>query len=215
MRHSLSGTNQLYLITDGSARAENYSESRSRILSNVRAAVDESIAYIQLREKQLPARHLFELAAEAASLTARSQTKLLVNERADIAIAVGADGVHLPSAAIDAATVRRILPTGSVIGVSAHTFEQASDAVAACADLLILGPVFATPGKDRVLGVSNLNEICRRLPEAKIIAVGGIDAGNFREVLGAGAAGVAAIRALGSPNAIREFAAAFRNSRTV
>jgi len=212
MRHSPSGTNQLYLITDGSARAENYAESSSRILSSVRVAVDEQIAYIQLREKLLPARHLFEFAAEAAALTARSETRLLVNERADIAIAAGADGVHLPSAAIDAATVRRIAPPEFLIGVSAHTFEQASDAASARADLVMLGPVYASPGKERVLGLSALSEICRRLPETKIIAVGGIDARNFREVLGAGAAGVAAIRALGSPAAISEFAAAFRET---
>ena len=135
----------IYLITKGELTAENFREKSSEILLLIEKAVCAEISLIQIREKSITAGQLFELAARAARLTRNSETKLLVNDRADVALAAGADGVHLTARSLRAAIVRRNFPENFIIGVSAHSLEGVRDARVAKADFATFSPVFATP----------------------------------------------------------------------
>jgi thiamine-phosphate pyrophosphorylase len=158
--------------------------------------VTAGIEIVQIREKRLPSRLLFELVRHASELTSGSSTRLLVNERFDIAIAAGADGVHLTSTSVPLEQVRASVPTEFIIGVSSHSSAEVVAAKDAGADYAMLGPIFETPGKVDPLGLGELERVCRSVAEFPVVAVGGIDASNETAVFAAGAAGVAAIRYL-------------------
>ena len=184
------------LITSGLADPSNFSLQKTEILKSVELAVVAGIAIVQIREKRLPARLLFELVREAAVLTAGSFTRLLVNERFDIALAAGADGVHLTSTSMPVESVREAVPTGFIIGVSAHSSADVIAAKSAGADYVMFGPIFETPGKGDPVGLEELERVCRLVVPFPVVAVGGLDASNEGSVIAAGAAGVAAIRYL-------------------
>lgn len=184
------------LITTGLADNSNFSIQRAEILKTVRLSVATGIEIVQIREKRLPARHLFALVREAARLTVGSSTKLLVNERFDIALAAGADGVHLTSTSIPVELVRESVPPGYLIGVSTHSFAEVVAAKGSRADYAILGPIFETPGKGDPIGLDELGRVCRSVSPFPVVAVGGIEGTNEAAVIEAGAAGVAAIRYL-------------------
>lgn len=184
------------LITPGTATQSNFSEQKSPLLETVELAVAAGIEMIQIREKQLPARILYELAIEAVSLTAGSTTKLLINERFDIAVAANADGVHLTSSSIPIERVRSNVRDEFLIGVSAHSTDEVVAARESGADYAMLGPVFATPGKSEPMGLEMLDDACRSVSPFPVIAIGGIDVSNFQSVLDSGASGYAAIRYL-------------------
>jgi thiamine-phosphate pyrophosphorylase len=154
-----------------------------------RAGVD----LIQVREKDLGGRRLSELVAQVVAATRGTEAGVLVNGRADIALAAGARGVQLPGAGLPVGAVRRHFP-GLLIGASCHTLEQALQAEDGGADFVLLGPVFETPGKQAwALGAQRLAEVVSRL-RIPVHAVGGIDAETARAALDAGARGLAAIR---------------------
>jgi thiamine-phosphate pyrophosphorylase len=184
-----------YLITKGEATPERFSDSARQIFAIVRRAVDAGISLIQIREKHITTKQLFELAVEAAAIVSGSQTKLLINGRADVAVAAGADGVHLPEKGVPVAAVRRVWPSPFLIGASVHGLESALSAKADRADFILYGPVFDSPGKSGV-GLGALADICRSLEGFPVIAVGGIDGSNHRSVIESGAVGYAAIRYL-------------------
>jgi len=184
------------LITDGSSTLSNFSEQRIRVIQTVELAVAAGIELVQVREKQLPGRLLFELVRDAVGVTAGTNTRLLVNERFDIALASEADGVHLTSTSIPADRVRASMPSGFLIGVSAHSGDEVFAAKAAGADYAMIGPVFDTPGKREPLGIDVLRDLSAAVAPFPVIAVGGIDGTNIRSVLDARAAGFAAIRYL-------------------
>ena len=184
------------LITEGRSDPQNYKFERQRILETVRSSVSDGARLIQIREKLLPARLVQELAFEAVRITEGTGASVFINERADIAFASGAAGVHLPEAAIPPQFVRHAFPRNLVIGVSSHSLEAARHAAAAGADYIFFGPVFETPGKSRPTGLEILAKICRELDPFPVIAIGGIDDENCEEVMGVGASGIAAIRAL-------------------
>lgn len=196
----------VYLITEGEARNTNSAETVDNILEIVRIAVDEQVSIIQIREKQLSARSLFELAKSAADITRGSATRLLINERADIALAAQADGVHLPANSISAEIIRANFPPEFIIGVSAHSHEAVVKAAKAGADFVVFGPVFTTPGKGKPRGLDELHRVCGLLPSFPVIAIGGIDGTRTQSVLDAGAAGFAAIRYLNNPENLRKIA---------
>jgi thiamine-phosphate pyrophosphorylase len=137
----------IYLITSGEATAQNFSENSAAILTLVKAAVESKVNLIQIREKNLPAKFVFELVVKACALTQNTLTRLLVNDRADIALAAKADGVHLTSRSLPAAIIRQNFPPNFIIGVSTHTFEEAVSAQREDADFITFGPVFQTPSK--------------------------------------------------------------------
>jgi len=137
----------LYLITEGKATVENFSKQKSRILEIIKTASKNEISLIQIREKHLSARLVFELASEAAKITNKTDTKLLINDRADIALAANADGVHLTENSISAEIIRKNFPKGFIIGVSTHSLASAEIARQQAADFVTFSPIFASPNK--------------------------------------------------------------------
>ncbi|MDQ3712725.1 MAG: thiamine phosphate synthase [Acidobacteriota bacterium] len=197
----------VYLITDGTTTAQNFTEKKPQILRLIKTAVDTGVTLIQIREKQLAARLVFEIVSEAANLTRRTDTKLLVNDRADIALAANADGVHLTRISLSAATIRRSFPRDFIFGVSAHTIEEAEVAKRQGANFVTFSPIFSSPGKGDSQGVEKLKEVCERLKPFPVLALGGIDETNLAEVLEAGASGFAAIRFLNKEKNLKKLAA--------
>lgn len=167
-----------------------------RILALVKKATLAGIHLIQLREKNLTARVLYELAAEAVPITRRSRTRLVINDRADIARAAGCDGVHLTTRSLRANTVRETFGTDFLIGASTHSVEEARAARDEGADFAVFGPVFDTPSKRAYgspLGLHKLETAARQLLPFPLIAIGGITLERAPQVLRAGASGIAAI----------------------
>ncbi len=186
----------IYLITKGNLTHENYSTESIKTLQNIKSAKDFGISFIQIREKQLSAKLSFELTSEIIKITKNSATKILVNERADIALAAKADGVHLTSNALPTSLIRRKFPNNFIIGVSTHTLEKAEKAKDEGADFVTFSPIFPTiskPNYGKPQGLENLREVCEKLKPFPIIALGGIDKTNYRTVLENGASGFAGI----------------------
>jgi thiamine-phosphate pyrophosphorylase len=166
------------------------------VLELVSAAVAANVSLIQIREKHLTARVLQELVTESAKLTRSSQTQLLVNDRADIARAAGADGVHLTTRSLAPAVVRRIFGPDFLIGVSTHSVEELREARDQKADFAVFGPVFATESKrsyGEPLGPAKLAEVVSDLSPFPILAIGGVTLDNASSCFNAGAVGVGAI----------------------
>jgi thiamine-phosphate pyrophosphorylase len=188
----------LYLITRG-ATTESTTPSSvafTKILDQVRSAVASGIQLIQIREKHLTARVLSELTERAVEITHGSRTKLLVNDRADIAAGAGADGVHLTAQSLPARVVRDSFGDEFLIGASTHSIAEASTARDGSADFAVLGPIFETQSKAKYgppLGLEMLATICAALKPFPILALGGISQANAVDCLNAGASGVAGI----------------------
>ncbi|MCD9185096.1 MAG: thiamine phosphate synthase [Pyrinomonadaceae bacterium] len=194
----------IYLITKGEATAANFYEKQPEILGIVKKAVEAEIPLIQLREKNLSTRLLFELAEKAAQITKKSKTKLLINDRADVALAAKADGVHLTERSLSAQTVRGNFPKDFMIGVSVHTLKKALEVKAKGADFVTFSPVFHSPGKGKPVGLEKLREVCEALDGFPVVALGGVDETNYREVLEI-ADGFAAIRFLNNADNLRNY----------
>jgi len=144
---------------------------------------------IQVREKDLPGGELFALVCRIRDLAAGTKTRVLVNDRLDVALAAGIDGVHLPANGLPVASVR---PLVKVLGVSVHTLEEAVAAESVGADFIVFGPIFETPGKTAV-GLEPLRKVAASV-KIPVLAIGGITLEGAGDVLAAGAAGVAGIR---------------------
>ena len=173
-------------------------QCRAGLIETVEAALRAGVRAVQLREKHAATRDLYELAGRLRELTRRYDALLLINDRADVALAVEADGVHLGWQSLPAGVVRKIVGPGRLVGKSAHNLAEAQQAAADGADYLLVGPVFDTPSKSGLvptLGLEQLAEICRAV-DLPIIGLGGIDASSAAEVMRTGAAGVAVIRAI-------------------
>ncbi len=156
---------------------------------------------VQIREKDLDDRSLWEIARSARAALPPA-TRLLVNGRADVALAAGADGVHLPSDGVPVAALRRRFGPGLLLGVSTHSVEDVERARDAGADYAAFGPVWETPGKGPVTGVGELARAA--VSGLPVYALGGVTIERFGEVAAAGAAGVAAIRLFQRPSELRE-----------
>ena len=144
----------------------------------------------------MPARVLYELTTDAVEITHGSSTRLLVNDRVDIARAAGADGVHLTAHSLPADVVRKICGPEFLIGVSTHSLAEARAAQAAGADFVLFGPIFDTESKRAFgapQGLNKLREVTSALGEFPVIAIGGITRENFAACIGAGASGIAGI----------------------
>ena len=199
----------IYLVTPGDCEAENYAEQSQKLLDTAKAAVDLGIDVIQVREKRLSGKLLFELTQRLAEIVRESRTSLFVNDRLDIAIAAGGHGVHLTSTSVPVRDGRKHVPDGFIVGVSCHRAVEVIEAANAEADYVLYGPVFPTPGKILGIGLEDLNHACvveRRVP---IIAIGGIDVNNWSYAIVAGASGFAAIRALNDRDSMRQIMAIF------
>jgi thiamine-phosphate pyrophosphorylase len=185
----------------GESSAKNISIVAARaLLEKIRNAAAAGIDWVQIREKNLETRPLADLARLAVATSRGTRTKILVNDRLDVALATGAAGVHLGETSLPVETVaewRRSAGRAEfLIGASCHSFETARKAESAGADYIFFGPVFATPSKAAFgapQGIERLREVCRsaRIP---VLAIGGITVENAHSCFDVGAAGVAAIR---------------------
>ncbi len=186
----------IYLITDGTLTNDNYEKHALETLRLIELAVNAGVSLIQIREKNLSARLLFELTLRAVSISRNTRAKILVNDRADVAYVAGADGVHLTEKSLAVDDVRKSFPDLELIGVSVHLLEGVKNAERNGADFAVFGPVFGSPGKGEPVGVERLKEICVAVEPFPVLALGGIDASNYGKALKAGAKGFAAIRFL-------------------
>ena len=207
----------IYLITNGATGASTTpaSEDFTQLLQLVEAAVAANVNLLQIREKNLNARVLYELATQAAEITRGSSTRLLVNDRADIARAARADGVHLTTKSIAASVIRRTFGDDFLIGVSTHSLEEAREAYHGGADFAVFGPVFDTTSKrmyGEPQGIAALEVVAVRQAPFPILALGGVTRSNVADCFRAGARGIAAIRLLKRPGELSEVLEAIREA---
>ena len=182
----------LYLVTD---RALSRGRKTAAI---VREAVAGGVTCVQLREKNCGTREFLEEARAAQAALRGTGVPLIVNDRVDVALAIGADGVHLGQQDMPIADARRLGPPGWIIGVSAESAEDAIRAERDGADYVGASPVFATPTKTdhaEPLGLDGLRRM-RAAVKLPLVAIGGIHPGNAREVILAGADGIAVVSAI-------------------
>jgi thiamine-phosphate pyrophosphorylase len=170
-----------YLITD------------CHSLEAIARAMIAGIEWIQIREKHLCARDLTALVTSVVALPNPHATRILVNDRTDIALACGAQGVHLRSHSISPAAIRKIAPSAFGIGVSCHSVSEVLQAADEGADFAVFGPVFEVPGKQNPLGLRALAQAAHAV-SVPVLALGGITNENMSACLQSGAAGVAGIR---------------------
>ena len=196
----------LYLVTDRAL-------ARGRPLADVvRAAVAGGVTCVQLREKEASAREFAAAARELLSLLRPLGVPLIVNDRIDVALAAGADGVHVGQQDLSVADARRLGPPGWIVGVSAESAADAARAERDGADYVGASPVFATPTKaDHAppLGLAGLRAL-RAATKLPLVAIGGLHAGNARETIRAGADGLAVVSAIVAADDPRAAAAELR-----
>ena len=190
---------RVYLVTD---RHATLGRPLGTVVRDALAALDDApfprtAVVVQLREKDLDGRALVTLGRELRVITAAAGVRLYVNDRVDVALAVGADGVHLGHGALSIADVRAIAPALGV-AISTHAVgEVAALRNGPRIDFCVFGPVFETPSKQRYgppLGLPRLAEACAT--DVPVIAIGGIDVATAVACRAAGASGVACIRAV-------------------
>ena len=196
----------LYYITDRSQFSGDESARRAALLAKIAEAGSAGVDYIQIREKDLFARELASLAQDAVRVLRNSVrpgtsvTRLLINSRSDIALTVGAEGVHLRSDDISTKDVRDLVarsgmpPSAFVIGSSCHSPEDVRSAESAGADFAVFAPVFEKKNTPHIRpsGLRELADACRaRIP---VLALGGVTLDSAAACIEAGAAGIAAIR---------------------
>ena len=196
----------LYAITDRRRQKGDLLEHLGRLLQ-------AGPNLLQIREKDLPARQLFQLTEAILKLPNPSATRILVNGRVDVALAAGAHGVHLPAGAVSPSSVRSVTPKGFLIGSSCHSGDEVLQAEAEGADFTVFGPVFETASKWQygpAQGLEALGEACRRA-KIPVLALGGVQLENASQCLGRGAAGIAGISLFQQNSAVNDTIAALRN----
>ncbi len=189
----------LYLITDRKIAADR------GLLYVVEEALKGGTKAVQLREKDLDGRELLQVALALRELTERYGALLFINDRVDVALLCGADGVHLPENSFSPSALRERFGRRLLIGVSCHSVEAAERAEREGADFATLGPVYYTPSKRRFglpVGTAPLKEASRL--SVPVFALGGIKKENIREVIMCGVHGVAVISAIMAAPDIRE-----------
>jgi thiamine-phosphate diphosphorylase len=186
----------LCLVTDRrrlSGGSVAFAAARGRLLDQARWAINSSVDIIQVRERDLEAVDLAALVSDLVRLSRRCDTRVVVNDRLDVALACGADGVHLRHDSVRAEAVRTIAPAGFLVGRSVHGVAEAEEA--GPVDYLIAGTVFPTaskPAGSPMLGLDGLAAIVQAVP-VPVLAIGGITRERLDEVAAIGAAGVAGI----------------------
>jgi thiamine-phosphate pyrophosphorylase len=183
---------RLYLVTDRHQTLDR------PLLPLISQALDAGVGAVQLREKDLNTRDLISLGRDILSVTAPRRVPLLVNDRIDVALALGADGVHLRSDSMPVSVARRLLGPDRLIGMSAHSVEEVVEAESQGTDFVVLGPIFATPSKipyGPPIGLNILAEAVRRT-SIPVFAIGGVTAQRISDIRRAGAFGIAVISAI-------------------
>lgn len=175
------------------------------LLEAIERNLESGPGWIQIREKDLSARSLFELVRQAMALPNPRQVKILVNSRVDVALAAGTAGAHLPAGSPEPRSWRDTVPPGFLIGVSCHSVPEIRAAAEAGADYAFFGPVFAPLSKPLALAPRGLEELARAAQAVTIpvLALGGITRENAPECIAAGAAGIAGVSLYQSPGQFR------------
>jgi len=181
----------LYAITD-----RNWLNGKT-LYSQVELALKGGATMIQIREKDLDENAFLKEAEQIQSLCAKYCVPFIVNDNVELAVKIGADGVHVGQSDMTAKDVRALIGKDKILGVSAQTVEQALEAQKCGADYLGTGAVFPTGSKDdaQVLGVQTLKEICSAV-NIPVVAIGGISKDNILELKQSGIAGVSVISAI-------------------
>ena len=169
--------------------------AQTNLIENIARNLAAGVEWVQIREKDLSARELFDLTVLVLRLPNPQQSKILVNSRVDVALAAGANGAHLPAGSPAPRLWRACSPQGFLIGVSCHSLDEVRAAEQEGADYVVFGPVFAPISKVTALeplGIDGLAEATRAV-SIPVLALGVITRENGRDGRGGGAGGVAAI----------------------
>jgi thiamine-phosphate pyrophosphorylase len=181
---------KIYPITDRDLSGLSHAEQVARF-------IDGGVTLIQIREKNLSSGELFVEASAAVKIAREAKIRVLINDRVDIALMAGADGVHLGHNDLPAAAARKLLGRDAVIGISTHSIQQVRDVLAnGNADYIAFGPVFPTLTKtdhEPLVGLKDLAEVRELIGEVPLVAIGGINRSNLVSVLQAGADSAAMI----------------------
>jgi thiamine-phosphate pyrophosphorylase len=183
---------RVYPLTDVQLSGLSHSEQVRRLAAG-------GASLVQLREKKLSGKSFYEAALEAIEVARELSVKLIINDRVDVAVAVGADGVHLGQDDLPPTAARELLGDSAIIGYSTHNIAQAKAALDLPVDYIAIGPIFETSSKEDtepVIGLEGLRRVRTLLGTKPLVAIGGISLGNLAEVLGSGANSVAVISAL-------------------
>jgi thiamine-phosphate pyrophosphorylase len=183
---------KLYPLTDRRLSGLSHAEQVARLCEG-------GARLVQLREKHLPAREFYAEASEALRVARSFGARLIINDRADVALAVGADGVHLGQDDMPPGAARALLGAGAVVGFSTHNVAQAVEAARLPVSYIAVGPVFATSSKenpDPVVGLEGVRRVREAVGGVPVVAIGGVTAESAPSVLEAGADSVALISAL-------------------
>jgi len=195
MSHTMLDTPVLCLVTDR-RRLTATADLRS-LLELIRRAAEAGVDLVQIREPDLSDRHLFELVQRAVHTTSATRTRIVVNDRVDIALAAGAAGVHLKSTSVPPSRVVALREAGFLVGRSVHGVDEASRVTkAGGAEYIIAGAVFETASKPGQpgMGLDMFERICR-VATVPLLAIGGVSVERAGRLAQAGAAGLAAIGA--------------------
>lgn len=183
---------KIYPITDVSLAGISHGEQVGRLIAG-------GATFIQLREKHASPRDFFEAAKPAIEIARKNNVMIIINDRVDIARALGADGVHLGQDDLPPNAAREVLGPDAIIGFSTHSVEQAIDAAGLRIDYIAIGPIFETKTKenpDPIVGLDGLAEVKKNIGNIPLVAIGGIDLDNVLDVLAAGADSIALVSAI-------------------
>ncbi|HEX8494219.1 MAG TPA: thiamine phosphate synthase [Pyrinomonadaceae bacterium] len=183
---------KLYSITDARLSGLSHAEQVARLSEG-------GATLIQLREKHLSPREFYREAKQALIVARERNVRLIINDRADIALAIGADGVHLGQDDLPPRAARELLGEQAIIGFSTHSIEQAREATRLPVDYIAIGPIFNTSTKenpDAIVGLDGLRSVRQAIGVMPLVAIGGITFETAREVINAGADSIAVISSL-------------------
>lgn len=200
----------IYPITDRELSGLSHAEL-------VRKFAAGGATFVQLRDKYASPREFYEQAVAAVAAGRELGVRIIINDRVDIALAAGADGVHLGQDDLSPAAAREILGDKAIVGFSTHTVEQAKAALDLPVDYIAIGPIFATstkPDAEAAVGLAGLKAVRDIIGPTPLVAIGGINAENIADVLNAGADSAAVISALYGSNPVQNLLD-FQNEYTV
>lgn len=183
---------KIYPITDVSLSGMSHAEQVERLIAG-------GAKFIQLREKHASPLDFFEAAKSAVEIARQHDVKIIINDRVDIARALGADGVHLGQDDLPPSAARQILGSEAIIGFSTHSVEQAIKAAAHGVNYIAIGPIFETTTKEKpdpVVGLDGLRKVKKSIDQIQLVAIGGIGLDDIRDVMAAGADSAALISAI-------------------
>lgn len=182
----------LYLVTDRAL-----SKGRS-LLEIIKSAVEGGVTIVQLREKDCSTREFLKIAQEVKDLCSPLGVPLIINDRVDIALAVGAEGLHIGQSDMPYEIARKLMGPSAIIGLSVENVQDALNAEKIDVDYLGLSPIYSTPTKIDIhheLGLEGIREI-RKISRHPLIAIGGVNIHNTAEIIAAGSDGIAVVSAI-------------------